>query len=225
MAVSEYRIAMSQSIAAVGFALAQSKEVSVSISRRNLVMGTLGVVVAAELANSIAAPKAFAADENSLILTTEGLGKLAVGGEVRDDVAKSVGLYYDEDAYGKGLGAWVTSFTGEIRPYSIVLSEDPRFGRLESISVSGGNIFTEAGITVGSSEEELRAAYGKFETEQHESWFTQYTVLGKTGSLEFLVAAKDPQSEEYIAGRIFNIRAIANDTKVASGALFYQYTD
>lgn len=143
-------------------------------------------------------------DLSSLTLTTEGLGSLVVGSPVPDQESPASLVTWDAD-YCAGLptpdGNWAGAFVpvypqaespalGERDAFVTVTAEGNTTSRIMLLRVQTPEVLTAENIGVGSTREELLAAYPSFDATTTEQISDTYAVDGDAGRLVFEVAKK-----------------------------------
>lgn len=129
-----------------------------------------------------------------LFLTTEGLGELEFGATPPSDNPAVNLVAYDSDACeAEGLpGLWLSTYPnidegfGPQAPFSVLVQGDA----LTRIDVHSSEIYTDSGIHIGSSIDEVLGVYsgGPDEVVNHADVSDVYVIHGTKGKLQFEVA-------------------------------------
>ena len=129
-----------------------------------------------------------------LTLTTEGLGELKIGLTPPSDNPKVNLAVYDENACkAEGLpGIWKATYPdidegfGPLAPFAIQTNGDA----LRRIDINTAKIFTDTGIHIGSSLDEVLGVYsgGPDQVVNHADVSDVYVIKGTNGQLQFEVA-------------------------------------
>lgn len=142
---------------------------------------------------------------SSLTLTTEGLGSLVIGSPVPDQDSPASLVTWDAE-YCEGLptpdGNWAGAFVpaypqadspalGEREVFVLVTEDGTPEGDIAALRMLSAEVVTEEKIGVGSTREELLAAYPSFDDTTAEQLSDTYAINGEAGRLVFEVA-KEP---------------------------------
>jgi hypothetical protein len=129
-----------------------------------------------------------------LVLTTEGLGELQIGLTPPSDNPAINLVQFDENAcVAEGLpGLWLATYPdidlgfGPQAPFAIGLTGDA----ITRIDVNTTDVFTDTGIHIGSSLDEVLGVYpgGPDEVVNHADVSDVYVIKGTNGQLQFEVA-------------------------------------
>ena len=129
-----------------------------------------------------------------LVLTTEGLNELVFGETPpNDDPTSNVAIFDVDACEAEGLpGIWVANYPdidegfGPQAPFTIQVLSDA----LTRIDVASSDIFTDKGIHVGSSLDEVLGVYpgGPDQVVNHADVSDVYVIKGTKGQLQFEVA-------------------------------------
>ena len=137
---------------------------------------------------------------------------LTVGQPVSTGV--SVGIVdYDENACGEMYGgdAWVSAFGAGEDTFTVVQDEGEDTP-IQAINVWSDEVVTAEGIGVGSTADELEAAYPSLEPVD-QTQFDVYTLPGDAGSLAFLVAITTPSYfDGFAEGEVMTMRVTASNS-------------
>jgi len=137
---------------------------------------------------------------DELVLTTEGLGYLVPGQpieEVADDVAIVI---FDENAcrglvgYEQDFDRWVSNYPEGDEAFYVFTNMGKKDGALLTIVSRTEALRTDTGLGVGSTVDELTAAYPELRTVPKEG-FTIYIVDGEKGKLQFEVQDDEDGSD------------------------------
>jgi len=125
------------------------------------------------------------------MISTEGYGYITIGQPVPEAYDGPALVQWDEGACAPFSGAWREVVAdGQIPSLTLDQTSDfTRSGAVTTMVVGGpGGPHTDRGITVGSSEAELWAAYPQMETviAPSDGW-AQYSVTGSAGRLGFFI--------------------------------------
>jgi hypothetical protein len=131
-----------------------------------------------------------------LVLSTSGLGPLRLGEPVAEEPADVAVVVYDPtgcvgepgelEAGDPGAGLWRPTYP-EDRPFEVVTEGRAQGGAIVNIQVGAPPVATEADIRVGSSLDELLAAYPAMPAPTNE-FVSLYTLEDPAGKLVFEVA-------------------------------------
>jgi len=129
-----------------------------------------------------------------LTLSTEGLGELQFGSTPPSDNPAVNLLTFDEDACeAEGLpGIWKATYPdvdegfGPMAPYAVQVKDDG----VTRIDLNTAQIFTDTGIHIGSSLDEVLGVYsgGPDQVINHADVSDVYVIKGTKGQLQFEVA-------------------------------------
>ena len=129
-----------------------------------------------------------------LTLSTEGLGELQFGSTPPSDNPAVNLLTFDEDACeAEGLpGIWKATYPdvdegfGPMAPYAVQVKDDG----VTRIDLNTAQIFTDTGIHIGSSLDEVLGVYsgGPDQVLNHADVSDVYVIKGTKGQLQFEVA-------------------------------------
>ena len=140
-----------------------------------------------------------------LVLTTEGLGSLVVGFPIPNEPADLAIVAWDATGCGgvegePWAGAWASTYPGE----SFIIDSTAggvEQGNLQVVWTPFPGIHTDAGLQVGDSLADLKAAYASFDGKFRPYQTDLYVITGDEGSLVYEIAD----------GAIFAISAVAAD--------------
>ena len=127
---------------------------------------------------------------------------------------------YDENACGEMYGgdAWVSAFGAGEDTFTVVQDEGEDTP-IQAINVWSDEVVTAEGIGVGSTADELEAAYPSLEPVD-QTQFDVYTLPGDAGSLAFLVAITTPSYfDGFAEGELMTMRVTASNSTWPGGSL------
>jgi len=129
-----------------------------------------------------------------LTLSTEGLGELQIGSlPPTDNPALNLAIFDDDACEAEGLpGIWKATYPdidegyGPLAPFAIETTVDA----ITRIDVNTTEIFTDTGIHIGSSLDEVLGVYsgGPDQVVNHADVSDVYVIKGTDGQLQFEVA-------------------------------------
>lgn len=140
---------------------------------------------------------------DELVLTTEGLGYLVIGQPVPSIDASLAIVEYDPAYCESQPGAWRPTYptTADQREmFNVQTDAEIESGSVSTIAVYQNGVVTAQGIHVGSTSDEVLAAYSSFDyEEQMDVNFVQYGINGSAGRL--LIGVEDEVVVAMVAER------------------------
>ena len=133
---------------------------------------------------------------SSLTIGTEGIGELVIGQPVPSGDPDTALVRWDENACdgGSSPAAWVAAYPdvtpgpwGGPWPFGISTEGQVRTAPIGFILVTAPGIATEKGIRVGSTRDQVLAAYSSTLTATPGPLSTTYSLLGSAGRLQIEV--------------------------------------
>lgn len=174
---------------------------------------------------------------SELTLSATGLGTLRVGSPVTDRDTTAAMVSWDDDYCaefpspdGGFIGAYLANYPltsspalGERLPFTVTTAGGDPDGAITAVTVWSPDVTTAAGIRVGNSLSQLRAAYPMFDEPVEGQLSDVYVLDGEGGRLFFEVAIEPAApDEEYWPAEVINtvlwMRAVQSDTVAAGTA-------
>jgi hypothetical protein len=131
---------------------------------------------------------------DELFLTTEGMGELEFGETPPSDNPAVNLVTFDSDACTAegGSGLWLSTYPdidegiGPQAPFAVQVTS----GSLNRIDINSSEIFTDSGLHIGSSLDEVLGVYsgGPDQVVNHADVSDVYVIKGTKGQLQFEVA-------------------------------------
>ena len=150
---------------------------------------------------------------DGLVLTTEGLGNLAIGAPV-PDVAQPLALvaFYPEYGCYQPNGAWLSTYESPplLTTFVIRTENFEPSAEIDWILVKSPLIKSDRGIGAGDSRDAVLAAYPEAQQlpDSH-PYVDLYSVTGTRGMLLFEISTAD--SEEYPPDELLWLRTVSVD--------------